>query len=831
MIEHKELFADSLALIGQTAGNLQVTLSSDLVRLLSEQLYQSPLKAVEELVVNAYDADATECRVYVPEPAADRQRFVVVYDNGVGMDGKGLENLWYIGHSTKREKQVQKQAKRKQIGKFGIGKLATYTIANKLTYISRTGKTILLVTLDFSELTNDPTGGQIRLPVILVTDWRRLRDNAALIDACSAAKVGLDNLLVGDSKSWTIAILENLKDKTRKIKLGRLRRVLSTAMPLKSDFQLYLNGEGVDSAKESYDTVVDFDITELPQKRLDSLRKSTGEQWRVVKNRLVSDLFVEGVSGSVIVTEKTLLGKSDDITRSHGYFIKVRDRLVNESDELFGVPAKSFTTFYRFRADLQADDLDSVLTAPREGVEESKLRDTFQALLEEIFNEARQRYEEYLENLAKKNKTKTEEKRNFVNPQLIEYPVADVLATQQANQEGAEADESWFYLDVGTAIDRKALVASLYNNDRHKYHFEYYKRGASERLVRFNPTTSTFEINDDHPMVIAHKDDGRAGILLEEFSIAEALLEVYLRESQIAPHIVGEVLERRDALLRSLAVDRPFSLAAIQRSLLDAASDERDLEVALVAAARALGFVATQISNAGQPDGIARFTDYPGGEKKIILEAKSTEDVPQLPQLDFAGLRQHVTDQSADGCLLVAPSYPGGTRGEASSVAKRAREQQISCWTIEQLARFVGEAEARQLTARQVLDIVLHNFSPDEVSTAIDHLFVKPNWDMHSLYRAILESLRQLEGQLVDAPRSVDMIAVVITAKAEFRGIEKNTIATAVKNLAAASQGGITFRDEGNIIVMHASYDEIERRLEGLTKKPGAPMRASSLRD
>jgi len=829
MVDHKESFADSLASIGQPDGTLQVTLSSDLVRLLSEQLYQSPLKAIEELVVNAYDADATECRVYVPEPGAALQRFVVVYDNGIGMDEKGLENLWYIGHSTKREKQVQQQAKRKQIGKFGIGKLATYTIANKLTYISRTGTTILSVTLDFSELTNDPTGGQIRLPVIRVTDWARLKDTEALIDACNAAGVDLSSLFASNPKSWTIAILEDLKDKTRKIKLGRLRRVLTTAMPLKSDFQLYLNGEGVDSTKESYNTVVEFDITELPQKRLDSLQKSTGEKWRVIQNRLVSDLFIEGVSGSVIVTEKTLLGKSDDITRSHGYFIKVRDRLVNESDELFGVSAKSFTTFYRFRADLQADDLDSVLTAPREGVEESRLRDTFQVLLEEMFNEARQRYEDYLEDLARKNKTKTEEKRNFVNPQLVEYPVADVLAAQQANQEGAEADESWFYLDVGTAIDHKALVDSLYNNNRHKYHFEYYRKGASERLVRFNPATSTFEINDDHPMVIAHKDDGRASILLEEFSIAEALLEVYLRESQIAPHIVGEVLERRDALLRSLALDRPFSLTAIQRSLLDAASDARDLEVALVAAARALGFVAAQISNAGQPDGIARFTDYPGGEKKIVLEAKSTEDVPQLPQLDFAGLRQHVTDQKADGCLLVAPSYPGSTLGEASSVAKRAREQRISCWTIEQLARFVGEAEARQLTARHVLDIVLHKFSPDEVRIAIDQLFAKPNWDMHSLYRAILEALRQLEGQLVDAPRSVDMIAVVITAKPEFRGIEKNTIATAVKNLAAASQGGITFRGEGNIIVMHASYDEIERRLEGLTKKPGVPMRASSL--
>ena len=43
-----------------------VKLSYSFVRLLSEQLYLSQLKAIEELVVNAYDANAKACRVFVP---------------------------------------------------------------------------------------------------------------------------------------------------------------------------------------------------------------------------------------------------------------------------------------------------------------------------------------------------------------------------------------------------------------------------------------------------------------------------------------------------------------------------------------------------------------------------------------------------------------------------------------------------------------------------------------------------------------------------------------------------------------------------------------------
>ena len=111
-----------------------VKLSYSLVRLLSEQLYQSPLKAVEELVVNAYDADANFCRIFVP--ISEQDEFVAIFDDGDGMDYQGLVDLWQIGHSNKRDEEITHRTRRKQIGKFGIGKLAAYTIANQLTYIT-----------------------------------------------------------------------------------------------------------------------------------------------------------------------------------------------------------------------------------------------------------------------------------------------------------------------------------------------------------------------------------------------------------------------------------------------------------------------------------------------------------------------------------------------------------------------------------------------------------------------------------------------------------------------------------------------------------------------
>ena len=129
----KDFVSDSLSdLETYNQPPVKVQLSNELVHLLSDQLYQSPLKAIEELVVNSYDADAKECCVYVPTPdkmEAEQANQILVFDDGVGMSYEGLVNLWHIGRSSKRDEEIQRRRNRKQIGKFGIGKLATRTIA------------------------------------------------------------------------------------------------------------------------------------------------------------------------------------------------------------------------------------------------------------------------------------------------------------------------------------------------------------------------------------------------------------------------------------------------------------------------------------------------------------------------------------------------------------------------------------------------------------------------------------------------------------------------------------------------------------------------------
>lgn len=827
------LIGVSLVAAGSEEAPLEVALSHELVTLLSEQLYQSPMKAIEELVVNSFDADAKVCRLSIPEdlrPGASKP--VVVYDDGIGMDKAGLEDLWHIGHSRKREEQIEKARERKQIGKFGIGKLATYSIARRITYITRVENgDILTTSLDFDEFKPDPTGGgtaPVKLDVAKLSA-EQLAESEDLTAALKAAKAPASPFAA--NASGTIVLLEAYKDKASELNRGVLRWVLETAMPLTSDFKLYLDGKELESSKAKLEHAIKFGVHELDKNRRENLSERTGEEWKVKSGALFSPSFPSGIKGEVIVTKRTLSeGKSTDLRRSHGFFIRVRDRLVNVEDPLFGLKPRSHKYLNRLHAEIRADDLDAGLTAPREGVQTtSRLRAHFEVLLAEIFNQARQSYDDYLETIAQKEKNKRERDRNYVNPAFVEHPTADVLSGGGGDpSEGADADDSWFYMKMPDAEDLPAILDELYAERREGvYSYERTQLGGSGRLVRFDPATRLFEINDDHEFVRAHDEDESS--LLEDFVTAEALLEVYLREEGVSAAEVGEILERRDQLLRSLALDRVYSLKSIAQELRDSASDKDDLEIALVTSCRALGFVAKHLKDSEKPDGVARFIDYPGDETKITLEAKSSKDTPSLPQLDFGGLAQHYDDYGAVGCLLVAPRYPGGSKDERAQAAKRAERQQVSCWTIEQLSDVVEAAESRHIGARQVLDIVRTKFAPNDVAAAVKELLSEPDWTRQDLYKAIIQALHELDGKLPDRPRTLDQISANVAQMPGLGAVRGDDLERATIELAGASKGALIV--SGQRLQLNTSVDQLETRAASLLGGPGKPRRAGTMRE
>src|ERR1051325_4031818 len=201
---------------GKKVATIPVKISYRIIELFSEGLYTSPTKAIEELISNSFDAGARHVNVVLSPNLTDPAAIIAVIDDGESMDAEGLRQHWLIGASNKRELKKTPRG-RAQIGKFGIGKLATFVLARHLTHICKRGSKYYAATMDYSEIPEGKKGGvefegeEVLLP---------LRELSA-----SETKTCLPGILFGEKEgfkaiplfgksappSWTIAILSKLK--------------------------------------------------------------------------------------------------------------------------------------------------------------------------------------------------------------------------------------------------------------------------------------------------------------------------------------------------------------------------------------------------------------------------------------------------------------------------------------------------------------------------------------------------------------------------------------------------------------------------------------------
>jgi hypothetical protein len=181
-----------------------------------------------------------------------------------------------------------------------------------------------------------------------------------------------------------------------------------------------------------------------------------------------------------------------------------------------------------------------------------------------------------------------------------------------------------------------------------------------------------------------------------------------------------------------------------------------------------------------------------------------------------------------DGCLLVAPSFPGLSKGPESEIYLRSRQQKVSCWTAELMARVAENIEKRHITAMHVINIVLNAFDPQSVTEAVNKLLSEPSWDHQTLKAALLDALSQLEERMSDRARSVEMVATKLSDDDAFSGITVEDVRKALVSLASVSQGGLVIESE--TIILFASVNEIRRRALPHIGEPPQPRRISTVR-
>jgi hypothetical protein len=769
---------------GNETEKIDVRLSYGIVRLFSEGLYASPNKAIEELVANSFDAGARRVAVLLPADFNDQGVTIAVVDDGEGMDAAGLKTHWLIGKSLKRAIHTRPLG-RQQIGKFGIGKLATYVLANRLTHISKKGGKFYSTSMNFKDV--DDRGDEeveVKTPIKIVL--RELTEDQAKqalkswTETATYKSSGFKLFGPGASRSWTFAILSDLKPKVQQIERGRLEWVLRTALPLRDDFAIFYNGTKLESSKTSKGRlkkwILGSDIVELPKPADDQIEpnEDVNEEAASTKRFGLTHPILGRITGYAEAYKDLLTGKSDDIFRSNGFFVYVRDRLINVEDGHFGIPADELRhgTFGRLRIVVYMDGLDDYLQSDRERIREGPVRIAAQNVLRAIFNYIRQFLNKHDAGLVTGTRLATtlaSTPGSVSRRPIIELVRASISGSASSNYLMLPPESATEERDTLVEIlEKRAETPELFVSGSEVVFDVAPDRG----IAMYDVLSGVMRINGYHPFVAAFYDDfsnTTSGLPLELFAMAEVLLESQLFQAGHSQEDINATMETRDRYLRDVASRSGSRTAlAVANSLRSARNDQHQLELELVAAFDKLGFKASQPGRKSakdpgkeKPDGIA--VAVLGGDGKgnslrysVTLEAKSTQkDGKRVPAGDvgIGVVALHRDKSEADHALVVAPSF-STTRGVDASVAQqiasdrdsskaKGKPKTITLITIDDLARLVRIAPTKKLGLTRLRELFQKCSLPEESKIWVDEL--EASQPKRPPYKEVIETIYLLQ--------------------------------------------------------------------------------------
>ncbi len=752
---------------GKPTDQIDVRISHRIIQLFSEGLYSSPNKAVEELVSNSFDAGAQNVHIILSPDLREPNATIVVIDDGEGMDNDGLKKHWIIGQSTRRRRG---SSKRKPIGKFGIGKLSTYVLATKLTHISKSDNTYYAATMDYTDLTSPPDAGakgvfdeqKIQIPLRTLT---REQAQEVVRPWTQGTKEGYKALRLfgkGAPASWTVAIMSGLKEMGTNIKIGRLKWVLQTAMPQRSDFRLFLDGDTItppEIDKPIAKFVIGKDVIQMPAPCHSGFiaREDTSEPKDSVHRYGVYDDKgpLGRITGYIEIFKDQLDTGKDKLGESDGFFVYVYGRQVNVDDHGFGIERNLLRhgTFSRFRMVVHIDSLDKALRSSRESFQQGELYTAAQNFLRGGFNFARNKLVDH---------DRTQTPAALISARISSAPGSitrkPLLALAQMVVENKATP---FYLRFPSGLSPKGQAEFLQELKERAEAPEGLLRStelipldSKDGFAIFDIQQGKLLMNSSHPFVAAFQEfftDSKQHLPLQMLAMSEILMEAHLYHMGLEESVIRDAIATRDEMLRQFVRSSARRTAGmIALGLTEARDDKNKLEEEMRAAFEAMGFAnVIRIGGSGKPDGtaeahLAAASDGTIRRYKVGLEAKSGQPV-SAKRLNVSGIARHMEDYCCDHDLVIGNGFATSTGEDSASVReieanKKSNGRTITLMHIDDLARLVRIASAKRVGGLSRLRKLFQNcVTPEESKAWVDNLAAeKPdNWP----YKEILETI------------------------------------------------------------------------------------------
>ena len=668
-------------------------------------------------------------------------------------------------------------------------------LAWRLIHVSRVTNRYLLTEMDFHAI----KGHQADNPNPVKVSLREVDEHTAkgLLADVKRRSPAAWNLMFGASipdSSWTVAGLTDFRELYNRLSAGTLRWVLSTGMPLHSEFRIYLGDDQITSSKARRAPLKSIDIDD----NLEGIGNVTG----------VARIYEKPLTG----------GKSADVGRSHGFFIRVRERVINVEDELFGITQPNHAAWTRFALEVRAEGLRDHLLSSREGVRDSQDVRTFRRYLVKVFNQCRSTYDEW---------SRTQSENLDIQALLSDAPSNQILdPLLRAVRTALESGESSFYIDApknGTDLKESAWLEGFRTEIAEKP-FEgpsFVKQGPRATAVRYNPTTRDLAINLDHPFVNKLTGDDKNRNPAKVFALAEVLLEGLLQEQGLNHAAVGELLQSRDRTLRLAVGETQPSVGEALRLLSVANQNAHALERATGAAFRVLGFEYEQKGgNRPGADGVlrarlGRHTSDKRGDFALVYDAKHTRK-PSVPadKIDPSGLENYRVEESAQYGFFIAARYASEAESAGRINSKMFPEDRVGAFNrltllkVDHLNHLVRLHVSHGLTLSEIRSMFKNCRTVDEVGVWISD----KRREMAGKDVPIALLLDALE-ELKDDERAVPSIYAARMISDELKEFEPEKLIARMKALKDLIGERWLNVDESGTVKMHQTAEQIKGEL------------------
>lgn len=327
-----------------------------LAELLGET-YRSIEEATKELIDNAFDADADNVNISLPNDLVPDPK-IIIEDDGSGMKEREVRNEYLNIASSRasRKGSISYLKKRKVKGRKGIGKFAGLMVAKQMiveTFASGIKTSIKINKDDLEKAGYDLE--KVPLPVT--------------VENCDVNKHG------------TTITLEGLSQNLNYPNPDRLKELLIRDYGREKDFRLRINGEDIgvlDLQGKSYSeriefpngqkAILEFTITEKPIKQAGIVVRVNNKVIGRPQNFLIEDEIIPKKLQNRVYGELVCDDLEEDLTADFGAIIdnsklyemvtkEVTERLRNSVDEVFVTDMKMARARYQRKINIELEKL------------------------------------------------------------------------------------------------------------------------------------------------------------------------------------------------------------------------------------------------------------------------------------------------------------------------------------------------------------------------------------------------------------------------------------------------------------------------------------------